>query len=153
MPFLDMISCAFGGVVVLYLITPATDLAEEPFVVTRIVELRTASAAPFVLGTRFVAGGKTADCFYVDCPPEPGAVHEWSSGQGRLTAVLADAATAPDSVDVAILSGPGFFTTSCVLIRAEVEGQQRVVKLTSDNGFRRTIDPFDDPSATDEKCP
>ena len=153
MPFLDMISCAFGGVVVLYLITPSTDPAEEPFVVTPIVELRTADNAPFMLGTRFMARGEAAECFEVKCPAEPGAVREWSRAQGRLTAVLADAATRPESLEVAVVSGPGFFTEDCVSVRAEFEGKQRFVKLTFDTGFRLKIDNFDNLSATEESCP
>lgn len=153
MPFLDMICCAFGGVVVLYLITPQVDSDFDPFAITRIVEIRTASAAPYVIGARFDAGGATAECFDVDCPRQPGAVREWTTGQGRLTAVLADNAPAPGAIEVAILRGPNFFTTDCILVRAEIEGQQRLLALTFDAGFRRRIDPFDDSSAAEESCP
>lgn len=153
MPFLDMISCAFGGVVVLYLITPSIDGTMEPFVVTRIVELRTENSAPFLLGARLPAASPAKGCFEENCPPEPNVVREWSRGQGRLTAVLADAAVTPTSLDVAILDGAGFYTKPCIIVRTEVEGQQRIIALLRSDGFRRRLNPFNDPSAVLERCP
>lgn len=153
MPFLDMISCAFGGVVVLYLITPTTDLRVDTFEVIRIVELRTASGAPFDLGLRFPADSSNKGCFEPDCEREPNVTSEWTRGQGRLTAVLDGDADPPDSLEIAILGGEAFFTTSCIVVRAEIMGVQRIVAINRADGFRRTISRFNDTNAPEETCP
>lgn len=151
MPFLDMISCAFGGVVVLYLITPPTNASVEPFETTRIVELRAAMGEPLTFGMRFPAGGASVGCFEVDCEPEAGVVREWTRGQGRLTAILSTEADLPTSLGIAVLDGEALFTTSCVEVRAEIMGTYRVLALQRSDGFRRALDPFDDENAPEEE--
>ncbi len=151
MPFLDMISCAFGGVVVLYLITPPTDASVEPFEATRIVELRAAMGEPLTLGMRYPTGGASVGCFETDCGPEAGVAREWTRGQGRLTAILPPDADLPTSLEIAVLDGPSLFTTSCLKVRAEVMGTYRVLALQRSDGFRRALVPFDDPTAPEEE--
>lgn len=153
MPFLDMISCAFGGVVVLYLITPPTDAPAEPFAVTRIVELRAAKGDPLTLGMRYPAGGPSRGCFETKCDPEAGIAREWTRGQGRLTAVLPDNADLPASLEVAVLAGDGLFTKPCIEVRAEIMGSFRTLALQRNDGFRRTVNPFEDTAAPTESCP
>lgn len=151
MPFLDMISCAFGGVVVLYLITPPTDASVEPFESVRIVELRAAIGEPLTLGMRYPAGGASLGCFEDDCEPEAGVAREWTRGQGRLTAILPPEADLPTSLEIAVLDGEALFTTPCVEVRAEIMGTYRVLALQRSDGFRRALEPFDDDTAPDEE--
>lgn len=152
-PFLDMISCAFGGVVVLYLITPPTDAPAEPFAVTRIVELRAAEGEPLTLGMRYPADASYRGCFETECAPEADIAREWTRGQGRLTAVLPSDADLPASLEVAVVAGDGLFTKSCIEVRAEIMGTFRTLALQRSDGFRRALDPFEDTAAPTESCP
>lgn len=152
MPFLDMISCAFGGVVVLYLITPPTDAPAEPFEVTRIVELRTALGEPMVLGMRYPADSASAGCFEAECPAEADVALEWTRSQGSLTAVLPGDIELPTSLEIAVLEGAGLFAADCVIARAEIMGTYRTLALRRSDGFRRAVDPFDDGILLPENC-
>lgn len=153
MPFLDMISCAFGGVVVLYLITPPTDAPAEPFAAARIVELRTAAGEPLTLGMRYPADGPSRGCFEAECDPETDTAREWTRGQGRLTAVLPDSARLPTSLELAVLGGDGFLTKPCIQVRAEIMGTFRTIALKRSDGFRRVVAPFENLDASPESCP
>jgi hypothetical protein len=137
--FLDMICCAFGGVLVLYLLSDRADGRPDPVPAAfLVIEATIESNLPFDIGMRFQWGGTVHACFHRDCVDGPGGSPQWLQSSGSIAAVLRSKSAAPNEIQVALLGGTGLLDRDCVEVKIE-SGLKTIVALKRKDGFRGKI--------------
>jgi hypothetical protein len=134
--FLDMICCAFGGVLVLYLLADDSQGTPDPVPAAFVtVEAVVESSKPFNIGISFEIGGKVFRCFRKDCPDQSGGNLQWMKASGSIMALLRSETEEPARVQVALVSGNNLAVEKCVLVWINA-GKQAVIALKRQDGFR-----------------
>lgn len=140
MPFLDLICCAFGGIILLYLLAERSDGSPSP--VTngmRVYIAELPGGSSHRLGMRLKSSGIEASCW----PPhncESGAVL-WKSDPGMLLGMV-KATDAVDCITVAMTQPESRYSLPAnVLVKISSPGGKldTSVELKPSSGYRITI--------------
>lgn len=136
--FLDMICCAFGGVLVLYLLAHRVEGKSNPVpVAALVVEASVESNWPFGIGMKFRWDGVEYAC-WDECRDAAGGRVQWIRSPGSIAAVLRGKAAAPAEVQVALINGQALLERDCVAVAVQ-RGSRTTVSLRREDGFRARV--------------
>lgn len=111
--FLDLVSCAFGGLIVLYALSDRTSGSPEPYPSgIRILEVTVQDGLPYLIGLRFKLNEKINEkiheCWRSDCPSTTGV--NWTMTPGNTTALITQSGQISEIVGVALVKGKDFLS-------------------------------------------
>lgn len=133
--FLDMICCAFGGVLVLYLLAHRVEGKSNPVPVSaHVIEASVESNWPFAIGLKFSWDGAEYACWR-ECHDAAGGRVQWLQAPGSIAAILRGKAAQPTEVQVALIDGQHLLDRDCVEIVIH-SGSQTTFALWRKDGFR-----------------
>lgn len=140
MPFLDLICCAFGGIILLYLMASPRDGETAPVVNGMdfyIVE--SGAGSPPILGMRLEISGGQLDCWGEDNCSTSGSV-QWDKKPGQLTAAVKNATVDNLYVGVVAFSDPYDIPEDIkVRVTSSASGIDECIKLERRKGFRAKV--------------
>lgn len=133
--FLDMICCAFGGVLVLYLLAQRVERKSNPVpVAAHVIEASVESNRPFGIGLKFSWDGTEYACWR-ECRDAAGGRVQWIRSPGSIAAILRGKAAQPTEVQVALIDGRHLLERDCVEIAIH-SGLRTTFPLHRKDGFR-----------------
>jgi len=108
--FLDLVSCAFGGLIVLYALSDRVSGSPEPYPSgIRVLETTIAQGLPYSIGLRFKLNEETHECWRSNCSSGTGV--NWTVTPGNTTALIVQSGKISDSVGVALIEGDNFMSS------------------------------------------
>jgi len=108
--FLDLVSCAFGGLIVLYALSDRVSGSPEPYPSgIRILEVTIEQGLPYSIGLRFKLNEETHECWRSNCSSGTGV--NWTVTPGNTTALIIQSGKISDIVGVALIKGDNFLSS------------------------------------------
>lgn len=138
MPFLDLVCCAFGGLILLYLLAQREDGTPSPVIDgVKVIIAETRGSEPHLLALGLEIDGTS----YVCIPPDDCAGSNavaWDSRAGATVAsVKGDVIAGDVLIGVAQFDNPlEFGSDLCVRVSAPGMGHDHILELPSANSFR-----------------
>lgn len=126
--FLDLVSCAFAGVLILYLTADAQEAEEEQPSASQlhVVEAQAADGAPVVLGLRVTTAGEVWESWTSSTNPSV----QWVRSRGRLVWLRRGEVASP-RIDVVALQVPADRLGQSIDVRVSFDSRSETV-LTLD---------------------
>jgi len=105
--FLDLVSCAFGGLIVLYALSDRVSGSPEPYPSgIRILEVTIEQGLPYSVGLHFKLNEETHECWRSNCSSGTGI--NWTVTPGNTTALIIQSGKISDIVGIALIEGENF---------------------------------------------
>lgn len=139
--FLDMICCAFGGIVVLYAVAPRDEAVGSPFQNSFEISVELAHGETYEIGLAFEFNGRRIACWTEPCPAVVGTAVSWLRWPGQLRVLVSASNAQPLNLKVAAVSGDGLPAESCLSAMVRVDNDEVIVPLRRQAAFRTPVDP------------
>jgi hypothetical protein len=144
MPFLDMISCAFGGLIILYILAEHTHGNPEPFPLNfKVVSVKAKNSLPVRIGIQLtevdsVGGENVFKCVSLDCSNTENII--WDVQLGETLALIKGDLELRETIGIAIVDSDAVQIHDRAIIQVCVDfyGARSVVDLSRDYLFRST---------------
>ena len=138
--FLDMICCAFGGVVVLYSLTPRTEATPETFLRGfTTIQVESAGEQPIKFGMIFSYGDNAVECLSDECTTVPGYKIQTTNTFGSRRVLIVGPKNDVTKVGIVALSGSLLLETNCIDVRITTDDLAFSTPLKSEFSFRRML--------------
>jgi len=138
--FLDMICCAFGGIVVLYAVSPRTAAVGSPFQNSTELVVELGSGDIFDVGVAFTIDGNRIRCWADACGGATGTSVSWLHAGGEIRALISGTSSPVQDVRVALLGGVGLMSETCVTAFVRESSREITVPLRKEHAFRARAD-------------
>lgn len=141
-PFLDLVCCAFGGILLLFMLAPREDGTPTPVMEgAQIIAVDARDGEPHRIGARITIAGESNECWPPHgCPPSRAA--DWDATTLSSLVVAVRGTKATGKIDIAIMElAPGKTHTDPICVRVSEPGGSldRSIKLTWTNGYRASV--------------